>query len=124
MKGDIYEAEDAKLVNCKKANNFNGFQGTGFVDMGGKGSYVEWDNVLADNQAEYRLTFRYASVSDCPCELVVNGEKVGTIPFKDTKKYTAYKTVNAKVNLIKGGNSIKVIVIGDGPNLDALAVNK
>ncbi len=124
MKGDIYEAEDAKLVGSKKDNEHKGYQGTGYADMGGKGSYVEWDNVLADNKAEYRLSFRYASVGNCPCELFVNGEKVRKIPFKRTKKYTAYKTVDVKVNLIKGGNSIKVVAIGDGPNLDALAVNK
>jgi predicted dehydrogenase len=124
MKGDIYEAEDAKLGDAKKEDKHAGYQGTGYAAMGGKGSYVEWDNVLADNKGKYRLTFRYASVGNCPCELVVNGEKVATIPFKGTKKYTAYKTVDVNVSLTKGGNYIKVVAVGDGPNLDALAVNK
>jgi len=79
---------------------------------------------LSHLAGEFRLTFRYASVRNCPCELIVNGKKVGTIPFKNTRKYTAYKTADVKVNLVKGGNSIKVVAIGDGPNLDALAVNK
>ena len=123
MKGDIYEAEDAKLAGCKKATKPKGFQGTGFAAIGKKGS-VEWDNVLADNNAKYTLTFRYAAVENSPCELIVNGQKVGTIAFSSTRKLTNWKTVDMKVDLKKGGNFIKVVAIGAGPNLDALAVNK
>jgi len=124
MKGDVYEAEDAKLVGCKKANNHKGYQGTGFADFGGKSSSVEWDNVLADNDGEYKLALRYATTSDRACELIVNGQKAGTLAFKSTGKYTNWKTEKVKVSLKKGGNFIKVVAIGDGPNLDALAVNK
>ena len=124
MKGDIYEAEDAKLVNCQKATNHKGFQGTGFVDFGEKGSYVEWDNVLADNDGQYTLTFRYAAPNARPCDLVVNAKKVATIAFDKTGQWTNWKTVDMKVDLKKGGNYIKVVAIGPGPNLDALAVNK
>ncbi len=123
MKGDIYEAEDAKLIGCKKATKPKGFQGAGFAAIGKKGS-VEWDNVLADNNAKYTLTFRYASVENSPCELIVNGQKAGTIAFSGTKKLTNWKTVDMKVDLKKGGNFIKVVAIDSGPNLDALAVNK
>ncbi len=80
--------------------------------------------MLADDNAKYTLTFRYAAVGDRPCELIVNGQKVGTVAFGSTQKWTEWKTVNMKVDLKKGGNFIKVIAIGDGPNLDAMAVNK
>jgi len=123
MKGDIYEAEDAKLVGCKKATKHKGYQGTGYADLGNNGS-VEWDNVLADNNAKYRLTFRYAAKGECHCELFVNGEKAGDVAFSSTRKLTKWKTVDMKVELKKGGNFIKVVAIGAGPNLDALAVNK
>jgi hypothetical protein len=123
MKGDIYEAEDAKLVGCKKAAKPEGYQGTGFAAFGDKGS-VEWDNVLADNNAKYTLTFRYAAAGDSPCKLIVNGKEVGKIAFSGTGKLTNWKTVDMKVDLKKGGNFIKVVAIGAGPNLDALAVNK
>jgi hypothetical protein len=124
MKGDVYEAEAAKLVDCKKETTHNGYQGTGYVTLVGEGSSVEWDNVLADNNAGCTLKFRYSSVNDRTCELFVNGQKTGTIPFKDTKKWTTWETVDVKVDLKKGGNFIKVVAVGDGPNLDALAVNK
>ncbi|MBW8035786.1 MAG: DUF1080 domain-containing protein [Planctomycetes bacterium] len=125
MKGDVYEAEDAKLVGCTKANNQKGFQGTGFADFGGSGSYVEWDNVLADSAGQHKLTFRYAAAGrNRPCDLIVNGQKVGEIGFAKTKGWANWKTVDVKVNFNKGGNFVKVVAIGDGPNLDAVAVNK
>ena len=124
MDGDIYEAEDAKLSGCQKAANQDGYQGTGFADFGEKGSSVEWDNVLADNEGSYTLTFRYACVGNRPCDLIVNGQKVGTIPFKNTNQNSNWQMVDMKVDLKKGGNFIKVVAINAGPNLDALAVNK
>ncbi len=125
MEGDVYEAEDAKLVGCKKANNQKGFQGTGFADFGGSGSYVELDNCLGESDGPHTLTFRYAaSGSDRPCQLIVNGKEAGTIPFAKTKSWTDWQTVKMKVNFKKGGNFVKVVAIGEGPNLDALAVTK
>ncbi|MEN8127423.1 MAG: family 16 glycoside hydrolase [Planctomycetota bacterium] len=124
MKGDIYEAEDAKLVDCKKATKPAGYQGTGFAAFGGKGSYVEWDNVLADSNAQYTLTFRYAAAKAGPCELYVNNRKTGRIDFAATGGRGKWKTVDVKADLVKGGNFIKVVAIGAGPDLDALAVTK
>ena len=124
MPGDIYEAESAKLTNCTKADNFGGYQGTGFVDFGGAGSSLEWDNVLADTNGAYKLTFRYAAMGDRPCELLVNRQPAGKIAFANTGSWTEWKIVDVRVDLAKGGNFIKVVAIGDGPNLDALAVTK
>lgn len=122
MKGDIYEAEDAKLSGCKKADDQKGYQGTGFVSFGQAGSSVEWDNVLADSAGAYKLTFRYiAQGGNKPCEVLVNGQKAGQVDFAATRNW---KTVDIKVNFKEGGNAVKVVAIGDGPNLDALAVNK
>jgi hypothetical protein len=122
--GDIYEAEDAKLVGCQKADDQKGFQGTGFVDFGGPGSSVEWDNVLADKSGEYTLTFRYASVDNRPCELIINGEKKQTLKFTGTAGWNSWKTIAVKATFNKGGNFVKVVSINKGPNLDALAVTK
>jgi predicted dehydrogenase len=124
MPGDIYEAEDAKLAGCKKADNQKGFQGTGFVDFAGSGGSVEWDNILADNPGEYTLTFRYASVGNRPCDLSVNGDNQQTLKFTDTAGWNSWKTIAVKATLKKGGNFVKVAAIKAGPNLDALAVTK
>ena len=125
MKGDIYEAEDVKQVGGKVSNKDKGFQGTGYVEMGVKGSYVEFDNVLGEKAGKHNLKFRYStSGKNAPCELYVNGKKGGKIAFSKTRKANQWKTVDVKVDLVKGGNYIKVVSLGKGPNLDALALTK
>ena len=67
MEGAIYEAEAAnKTGDVLVLDQYSGFQGTGYVDFGGAGSFVEWDNVLADTEGQLTLTFRYAAASDRP----------------------------------------------------------
>ncbi|MBW8016691.1 MAG: DUF1080 domain-containing protein [Planctomycetes bacterium] len=125
MKGDIYEAEDVKQSGCKVSKKNKGFQGTGYVQMGGKDSYVEFDNVLGEKTGKYNLKFRYStSGKNAPCELFINGKSAGKIAFAKTRKASQWKTVDMKVSLIKGGNYIKVVSLGKGPNLDALALTK
>ncbi len=124
LDGDVYEAESAKLVNCSVSNKYDGFQGTGFADFGSSGSYVEWDNVLADKAGEYTLTFRYAAATNRPCDLYINGEKTRVLPFTSTDDWTKWKTIKVKATLKKGGNFVKVVAIDEGPNLDALGVTK
>lgn len=124
MPGDIYEAEDAKLSGCTKADEHEGFQGTGYADFGDAGSSVEFDNVLADQVGKYKLTFRYAATSNRPCDLLINEQKVATVPFTTTGGWTEYRTADVTVDLRKGGNRVKIVAQNQGPNLDALAVNK
>lgn len=124
LKGDVYEAEAAKMVRCSKADNQKGFQGTGFADYSENGCYIEWDNVLADTNGKYTLTFRYASSNNRPCELYINNRKAAVIPFKSTQSFTNWQTVDVKVDMKKGQNNVRVVAIGAGPNLDAMAVNK
>jgi hypothetical protein len=124
MDGDIYEAESAKLVNCSKADNREGYQGTGFVVFDSADSSVEWDNVLADQNGRYLLMFRYAAVNDRPCQLQVNGQTVGTLAFASTGGVAKWKTVKIEATFKKGGNFVKVVATEKGLALDALAVNK
>lgn len=124
LQGDVYEAEAAIMQGVTQATNHAGYQGDGFADFGEKGTSLEWDNILADAAGSYQLTFRYASGGNRPCELVVNGRKVGQVAFKDTQGWTSWKTEDVKVTFRQGGNSVKLVAIGNGPNLDAVAVNK
>ncbi len=125
MKGDVYEAESVVLKgNTKAATNHKGYQGKGFADFGGAGSSAEFDNVLAGSSSSHTLTFRYAAAANRPCELIVNGQKAGTVKFPSTGNWTNWKTIKVKATLKKGGNSVKLVAIGNGPNLDALGVTK
>jgi hypothetical protein len=124
LPGDNYEAESAKLVKCSRANDADGYQGTGFVQFDGPESFVEWDNVLGDLNGRYTLTFRYTAEGQKSCDLYVNGNKISRVDFADTKSRLNWKTVQVPVDLKKGGNGIKLVAIGSGPNLDALAVTR
>jgi hypothetical protein len=119
----VYEAEAAVLKGASAATNQAGYQGTGFADYGDAGSYVLWDNVLGE-KGQYILTFRYASSTNRPCDLFVNDEKVGRLAFASTGGFTKWSTVQAKAALKEGGNAVKVVSLGSGPNLDALGVVK
>ncbi len=125
MEGAIYEAEAAnKTGDVLVLDQYSGFQGTGYVDFGGAGSFVEWDNVLADTEGQFTLTFRYAAASDRPCNLLVNGQTVAQIPFASTGGWTRWQTVDSTVRFKTGRNVVRVVAVGNGPNLDAMAVNK
>lgn len=125
IQGDIYEAEDVKQSGCKVSKKEKGFQGTGYVEIGGKGSYVEFDNVLGEKAGKYNLKFRYSTKGrDAACDLLVNGKNAGRVVFAKTKKASQWKTVDVKVDLVKGGNYVKLVSLGRGPNLDALALTK
>ncbi|MCI0498379.1 MAG: DUF1080 domain-containing protein [Planctomycetales bacterium] len=125
MDGAIYEAETANVMSgAAAADNHTGYQGAGFADLGGKGSFVEWNNVLADTAGNYTLTFRYAARGSRPCELSVNGASAGKLNFADTGGWTDWKTETASVTFKNGGNIVRVTAIGEGPNLDAMAVTK
>ena len=80
--------------------------------------------MLADTEGRYTLTFRYAAPSNRPCELVVNGASVGRVEFATTGGWTTWKTVTLPVNFKTGRNAVKLVAIGAGPNVDAMAVNK
>ncbi len=125
LQGTVYEAETVIMKNgTKAAKNQKGYQGKGFADMAGAGSYVNFDNVLAGNTGIYKLTFRYAANDNRrACNLVVNGRKIGIIRFPSTGSWNKWKTIDVKTTLKKGSNSVKLVAIKAGPNIDAMAVN-
>ena len=94
------------------------------MDFGEAGSFVEWDNVLADAGGTFKLTFRYAAQNDRPCDLFINGENVGRIPFASTGSWTNWQTVDKTVTFRTGRNAVRVVAVGAGPNLDAMAVQQ
>ena len=126
MEGDAYEAEKAKFGGGAAVESTNkGFQGAGYVDFAGSGSYVEFDNILAGETGEHTLHIRYAAANNRPCELFVNKEKVGRLNFNSTGDWTKWKTETVKVKFNKGGgNFVKIVAINNGPNIDAVSIVK
>ncbi len=87
-------------------NNHTGYTGDGFsntVNALGNGVYWEIDG----GAGEYTFTWRYASASDRPADLLVNGSVVmSNIQFDATANWSTWTTQMVTVNLAAGIKSI------------------
>ena len=103
-----------------------GYTGTGFIDYGGNGSYVQWDYVAVPAAGTCALTFRYANGSgvDRQCEIWVNGTSQGNLSFEPTGSAITWKTASITAKLNAGNNTIRVIAntANGGPSLDKMDV--
>ncbi|MBN2162099.1 MAG: GH32 C-terminal domain-containing protein [Pontiellaceae bacterium] len=104
--------------------------GSGYLDMGGKDSYVEWNQISVPADGDYSLLIRYSNAtegSDRSCDLAVNGVACGSLSFPCiytdwTKPYLKRVTIPLK----KGTNTIRLTANSDagGPNVDNIAVTE
>jgi hypothetical protein len=112
------------------ATNQAGYTGTGFVDYGVNGSWLEWNNISSTNGGSATLTFTYANASSTPanrpCEITVNGVSAGTVTFVPTASWTTWTPVSINVTLKAGNNTIRVTANTStgGPNLDKMDVTQ
>lgn len=116
-----YEAEAFTAAeNVGVDAGHTGFTGSGYADFGGAGSWLEWNNVTADNADSRKLTFRYAcGSSNRPSTLFVNGVEVADLAFSATGSWSSWQTESVTVPLRSGANKIRVVAQGNGgPNLD------
>lgn len=127
--GTTYQAEDyTSESGCSFSSGIAGYTGTGFMDYGGNGTYVEWDNVNVNSAGTYNLVFRYGNGSsgDRQCAIVVNGNTVGNLAFSTTGSWSTWGTTSDfPVTLNAGNNTIQVLAntSSGGPNLDKMDVN-
>jgi hypothetical protein len=125
--GKTYQAESyTKQSGCTLDNDHTGFTGTGFMDFGGSGTYVEWNNINVATAGSRVLTFRYAngSANARKALILVNGAAVGNVDFSPTGAWTNWKTAAITTSLIAGNNVIQVraSTSSGGPNLDNMLV--
>lgn len=111
---------------CRVATNHAGFTGSGFVDFGGNATWIEWNNIAVSRDSEYTLTFRYANAGAAArqSDIIINGEKRGTLLFSPTGSWTNWKNDTIKLALKAGNNTIRLLAStgSGGPNLDSLVV--
>jgi hypothetical protein len=123
-----YQAESFTFQSgCTRASNHIGYTGTGFMDYGGNGSLVEWDNVNVAAAGQYKLIFRYANGSSVArqCAIAVNGATlVGNAAFARTGAWTTWSTFSITAALKAGNNKVRVTAntSSGGPNLDKMDV--
>ena len=83
----VYEAENrTDEKDCDERSGNDGFTGSGYMDFGGKGTWVEWDNIYVEVAGGHTLTFRYANGKspERPSTVRVNGVNIGELPFLST----------------------------------------
>lgn len=104
------------------------YEGTGYADFGGAGSWLQWSNVLHETNfptGKVRLIFRYAAGSnERPCTVTVNGVNAGSVSMPSTGSWTTWQTATINDVVLKKGNNIIRLTAGSngGPNLDEMDV--
>jgi hypothetical protein len=122
-----YQAENHTFQRgCARSTTHAGYTGSGFMDFGGNGSILEWQNVSVPAAGQYTLVFRYAngSTGSRPCAMTVNDTQAGNVTFAQTGGWATWKTQSIKVSLRQGNNRIRVTANtgSGGPNLDKMDV--
>jgi hypothetical protein len=120
-----YQAENYTSQSGTTTSSANsGYTGSGYVDYGGDGSWMEWNNINTGSSGEAELTLRYAngSAANRQCQLVVNGSSVGSLTFSPSGGWTSWGTQKIKASLRSGNNTIRIVAntSSGGPNLDKM----
>ena len=121
----IYEAEDRTSEHDASFSAGNpGYFGTGYMDYGGGGSFVEWNSVTLPAAGRYTLDFRYASSHyGRPAKLFVGGEEKSVIPFSaGHSSWSDWRVNTVTATLPAGTVAIRVVAIDTGPNLDRMTI--
>jgi uncharacterized protein YjdB len=119
----VYQAEDrTSQYGTVIASSHSGYTGSGYVDYGGNGTWIEWNNVSASSAGTVNLVFRYANGSTGrPCEVRVNGNAIGNLNLATTGGWATWGTETISANLNAGNNTIRVIAgTAGGPNVDKM----
>jgi len=124
-----YQAEDytSQSGTCLIESFHAGYTGTAYVNIGGNGSWFEWNYVEGGSGGSYNLTFRYASVDTAnrQCEISVNGTPAGNVSFAPTGFWTTWLTELIAVTLQPGLNTVRIMsnTSEGGPNVDKMTVD-
>jgi polygalacturonase len=129
LKTAYFEAEEFSAQSkCTISRSNFPYIGKGYLEMGGKGSFAEWNSIDAPAAGKYSLIIKYANGSGAnrQCELKVNGTLVKNISFAPVyKNWKWYWNARVTVNLKAGLNKMRLTsnTTNGGPNIDNIAVS-
>jgi len=124
----IYQAENYTSQSGNSVlTDFGGYTGSGYVDFGSNGAWLEWNNIDGGSGDNASLIFRYANGSavNRQCGLSVNGASIGNLSFAPTGTWGDWTTQTVTVSLNSGNNTVRLTVntSNGGPNLDYVNVS-
>lgn len=103
-----------------------GYTGSGYVDFGGLGTWLEFTSVDGGPGGLCQLDFKYAVGSDIDreCDLTINGQSAATVKFPKTEDWDDWQHDIVQVTCQPGMNVIRLTVKTSrgGPNVDNVAV--
>ena len=119
--------------------------GEGYLEMGGQGATVTWNNITVPKEGKYTLILKYANntTEDRPCDLKVNGTPIKNISFgpflknwevirpeatqynPETVGWAKYWNARVIVDLKAGANTLELIATSKqgGPHIDNIGVS-
>jgi len=142
-----FEAENftSQTGGNKASTKYFPYIGDGYLEMGGQGATVSWNNITVPKAGKYTLILKYANNTNQgrPCDLKVNGVLVKNIPFGPFKKnwevprsaateynsetvgWAKYWNARVIVDLNAGANTLELIAssAAGGPHIDNIAVS-
>lgn len=119
---EIYEAEDAILSNIDLLTHHSGFNGQGYADFKGYGSFMTWA-VEIPTTGTYQMAVRYASGSSRPLDLMIDGTKAGSFAFMETNSWRVWYTETFTIALQEGVHELTLLATQSrGPNIDRMTL--
>ena len=142
-----YEAEHftSQTGGNKASSEYFPYIGEGYLEMGGQGATVTWNNITVPKAGKYTLILKYANNTqqDRPCDLKVNDAFIKNIPFSpfiktwrvawpaateynpETVGWAKYWNARVIVDLKAGANTLELRATSDagGPHIDNIAVS-
>lgn len=112
---------------------WDGFTGTGYLDMGGDVGDAGSFEVSVDEAGTYQLTVRYTNGdgagADRPMNILVDGASQGSLAFGSTgvgnPGWENWQEETIEVELAAGTNTIRLENLGTaGPNIDNIQVSR
>nr|WP_297460315.1 carbohydrate-binding protein [uncultured Halomonas sp.] len=112
---------------------WDGFTGTGYLDMGNEAGDAAFFNVSVEEAGTYTLSVRYTNgdtaLADRPMDILVGGASQGQIDFPITgigdAAWMNWSEATIELELSAGDNVIRLENVGNsGPNIDSLSVSR
>ncbi len=97
-------------INTGTTSTTNGdYNGDGYANVDNQnGTYVEWSNVNVNTAGSYNCTIRYASNSNRPGNVEVNGSVATTLQGTSTGNFQTWGTETVTFDLNAGNNTIRL----------------
>lgn len=109
LKGSIYEAEKAKIINAEVAHAVDASNGLEVRYINESDSSVDFQNIRVENAGNYNILVRYSNGDRAAAThtATVNGTQVGIVNYPVTVNWDRYLWSSFSCYLHAGTNSIK-----------------